>query len=140
MRTENQIKPSTIYLKDYTPAAYDVTHIELLFQLFEEKTIVTATTQYRKNPASSLQDLVLHGEGQKITAVLLDNKPFDGYTLNDGKLSIANAGEKFTLSITTEIDPAANTALEGLYKSQGNYCTQCEAEGFRRITFYQDVR
>jgi len=70
--------------------------------------------------------------------VLMDGQPFSDYTLADGQMKIANAGERFTLSITSEIDPAANTALEGLYKSQGNYCTQCEAEGFRRITFYQD--
>ncbi|HEY3301167.1 MAG TPA: aminopeptidase N [Methylophilaceae bacterium] len=138
MRTENHIKPSTIYLKDYTPAPYNVSNIELDFQLFEEKTIVTATAQYAKNPASNSFDLVLNGDAQSITTVLIDGKPFDGYTLDDDKMTITNAGEKFTLSITTEIDPAANTALEGLYKSQGNYCTQCEAEGFRRITFYQD--
>lgn len=138
MRTENHIKPSTIYLKDYTPAAYNVSAFDLVFQLFEEKTIVTATAQYVKNTASTSHELVLNGEAQTITAVLLDGKPFDGYTLSDGKMTIANLGEQFTLSITTEIDPAANTALEGLYKTQGNYCTQCEAEGFRRITFYQD--
>lgn len=138
MRTENAVKPQTIYLKDYTPAPYKVEHVDLVFQLFEEKTVVTSTVAYRKNPAATSNDLVLNGEGQAVTAVLLNGQPYHAYTLADGKMTIVDGGEEFTLTITSEIDPAANTALEGLYKSQGNYCTQCEAEGFRRITFYQD--
>ncbi len=138
MRTENAVKPQTIYLKDYTPAPYKVEHVDLVFQLFEEKTVVTSTVEYRKNPAATSNELVLNGEGQAVTAVLLNGQPYHAYTLADGKMTIVDGGEEFTLTITSEIDPAANTALEGLYKSQGNYCTQCEAEGFRRITFYQD--
>ena len=138
MRTENAVKPRTIYLKDYTPAPYIASHVDLAFQLFEDKTVVTSTVEYRKNPAGSSDTLVLNGEGQHIVSVLRDGQPFNDYTLDDGRMTVANAGARFTLTITAEIDPAANTALEGLYKSQGNYCTQCEAEGFRRITFYQD--
>ncbi|MFV1922575.1 MAG: aminopeptidase N [Methylotenera sp.] len=130
--------PKTIHLKDYAPATYKVAHASLDFALFEEKTVVKSEVRYIKNPNSDVKDLTLNGQDQTLISVELDGKPFDDYTLTDEQLIIKNAGEKFTLTITTEIDPAANTALEGLYKSQGNYCTQCEAEGFRRITYYQD--
>lgn len=138
MRTESSTTPQTIYLKDYIPAPFLADKISLRFQLFEEKTIAISTVDYCKNPASKSADLVLKGQDQTVTAVFLNDKAFDGYVVEDGKMTIANAPDSFTLEITSEIDPAANTALEGLYKSQGNYCTQCEAEGFRRITFFQD--
>lgn len=143
MKTETEIKPKTIYLKDYAPAPYKAEYVNLSFELFEDKTIVKSEVQYIKNPDgkitnNGLNDLVLNGEGQTIISVEMDGAAFDGYTLADNKMTIKDAGEKFTLTIVTEIDPASNTALEGLYKSQGNYCTQCEAEGFRRITFFQD--
>ena len=138
MGKNTDLTPKTIYLKEYTPAAYQVAHASLYFALFEEKTVVKSEVRYIKNPNSDGKDLTLNGQDQTLISVELDGKPFDGYTLTDEQLIIKNAGEKFTLTITTEIDPASNTALEGLYKSQGNYCTQCEAEGFRRITYYQD--
>ncbi len=138
MAKNTDLTPKTIYLKEYTPAAYQVAHTSLHFALFEEKTIVKSEVRYIKNKASDSKDLILNGQNQILISVELDGKPFDGYTLSDDELIIKDAGEKFTLTITSEIDPASNTALEGLYKSQGNYCTQCEAEGFRRITYYQD--
>ena len=138
MRTEENLKPNTIYLKDYIAPAYKTQHIALSFQLFEEKTIVKSEVQYLKNAESVSHTLVLNGQDQTLISVELGGVPFKDYTLADEKMTISNAGDAFTLTITTEIDPAANAALEGLYKSQGNYCTQCEAEGFRRITFFQD--
>lgn len=142
MRTDTSKTPQTIYLKDYSPAPFLAQKTELRFQLFEDKTIVTSTVAYEKNPAGHGQDLVLNGDHQTLIEVLLDGQVFSNYVVDDGKLTIANAANiangKFALTITTEIDPANNTALEGLYKSQGNYCTQCEAEGFRRITYFQD--
>jgi aminopeptidase N len=142
MRTEGSQTPQTIYLKDYTPAPFLAQNTSLLFQLFADKTIVTSTVDYAKNPASAGADLVLNGDHQTVTQVLLNGQAFTDYTIEDGKMTIANAtniaGGKFALTITSEIDPAGNTALEGLYQSQGNYFTQCEAEGFRRITFFQD--
>jgi aminopeptidase N len=138
MDTRTGVTPKTIYLKDYTPAPYKVEHVNLFVELFEDKTIVKSEVSYVKNPSSVSKDLILNGQDQVITSVKIDGKPFDGYTVAEDKLMINNAGEKFTLTITSEIDPASNTALEGLYKSQGTYCTQCEAEGFRRITFFQD--
>jgi aminopeptidase N len=138
MRTENAVAPKTIYLKDYTPAPYLAEQVNLSFNLLPGKTIVTSEVKYVKNSAGISNDLVLDGEDQTIISVSVNGQPFDGYTVADGQLTIANAPDAFTLSIVSEIDPAANTALEGLYQSQGSYCTQCEAEGFRRITYYQD--
>jgi aminopeptidase N len=138
MRTENAVAPKTIYLKDYTPAPYLAQQVNLSFNLLPGKTIVTSEVKYAKNPAGVSNDLVLDGEEQKILSVALDGQRFDSYSVADGQMTLVNPGHEFTLTITSEIDPAANTALEGLYQSQGNYCTQCEAEGFRRITYYQD--
>lgn len=138
MRIETNEAPKTIYLKDYTPAPFLVNHVDLTFDIRDDKTMVTATVAYQKNPASQSDDLVLNGQDQTLVSVLLDGETFGAYTVEDDKLTIANAPETFTLSTTSEIDPASNTALEGLYQSGDTYCTQCEAEGFRRITFFQD--
>ena len=138
MNPKTVTTPKTIYLKDYTPAPYKVSYVNLFFELFEEKTVVKSEVFYIKNPESISSDLILDGEGQHITYVEFDDQKFDSYIIDANKMTIKDAGEKFTLTITSEIDPASNTLLEGLYKSQGTYCTQCEAEGFRRITFFQD--
>jgi aminopeptidase N len=138
MRTENAIAPKTIYLKDYTPAPYQAAYVNLSFNLLPGKTIVTSEVKYAKNPAGVSNDLLLDGEEQNILSVALNGQRFESYTIEDGQMRIVNPGDEFILTIISEIDPAANTALEGLYQSQGNYCTQCEAEGFRRITYYQD--
>jgi aminopeptidase N len=138
MSLETNVTPKTIYLKDYTPAPYKVAHVNLSFELLEDKTIVQSEVQYIKNPASESTALVLNGQDQTILSVEIDNIPFHRYKVADNKMTITDAGDQFTLMIRSEIDPASNTALEGLYKSQGTYCTQCEAEGFRRITFFQD--
>lgn len=142
MRTETSQIPQTIYLKDYVPAPFLAQKIALKFELLAEKTVVTSTVDYAKNPASVGFDLVLNGDHQTVMSVLMNGQAFSDYGLEDGIMTIANAtniaGGKFALTIVSEIDPAGNTALEGLYQSQGNYFTQCEAEGFRRITFFQD--
>jgi aminopeptidase N len=137
-KVETNLAPKTIYLKDYLPAPYAVKDVNLKFELLAEKTIVTSSVVYVNNPANPSTDLVLNGQNQTVISVKKEGQPFDGYTIADDKMTIPNAGEQFTLTIVTEIDPASNTALEGLYQSQGTYCTQCEAEGFRRITYYQD--
>ncbi len=136
MRTDT---PKTIYLKDYEKPAYQAHHVDLTFKIFEDRTIVHATTTFKKNHDGAL---VLNGEHQVLKSVSLDGKLLDDgkdYTVDDNSLTIPTSGsDEFTLDIETEIDPAANTRLEGLYKSGGNWCTQCEAEGFRSITYYQD--
>lgn len=143
MGTAVDVTPKTIYLKDYTPAPYQVEHVNLTFQLLENETIVRSEVRYLKNPSVNDQGLnanklVLNGQDQTILSVELDGQPFANYQVADNLMTIVDAGEQFTLTITSRIHPASNTALEGLYQSQGTYCTQCEAEGFRRITFFQD--
>lgn len=138
MRVETTEAPTTKFLKDYEPAAFNVAHTHLNFALFDTKTVVTSTVEYRKNTRSALSALVLNGQDQKLISVALDGQPFSEYELDNDLFTISNPPEAFTLTIVSEIDPASNTALEGLYQSGGTYCTQCEAEGFRRITFYQD--
>jgi aminopeptidase N len=137
MQTGLKETPKTIYLKDYMPAPFKVAHVNLKFELLENKTIVTSAVHYVSNSAGE-NTLVLNGQDQKLLSVEIDGQPYDAYTIADNSMIIRNAGEQFVLTIKSEIDPASNTALEGLYQSQGTYCTQCEAEGFRRITYYQD--
>ncbi|MCB5190536.1 aminopeptidase N [Methylobacillus arboreus] len=138
MFPDTAVAPQTIYLKDYAPAPYQAARVDLAFELFEDRTIVRSEVLYIKNPAGISNRLVLNGQDQTVLLVELNGAPFDGYSLEDGRMIIDNAGDEFTLAITSEIHPEANTALEGLYKSQGTFCTQCEAEGFRRITYFQD--
>lgn len=138
MCSDTVVVPKTIYLKDYTAAPYQVTQVNLSFALFEDKTIVKSEVAYLKNPDGVSNDLILNGDDQTIVSVEMNNAPFTDWAVSEQTMTIKNAGEKFTLTIITELDPASNTALEGLYKSQGTYCTQCEAEGFRRITYFQD--
>ncbi len=133
MRTDT---PKTIFLKDYQPPLYTVKHIDLRFEIFDGRTVVHARTQFIKNHEGN-QPLFLNGEGPKVISVQIDGQDID-YTLSDTGLTFTPPAEAFTLDVTTEIVPEENTALEGLYCSRGTYCTQCEAEGFRRITFYPD--
>ncbi len=127
--------PQTIYLKDYKPAPYDVEHIDLNFDLNEGETIVTSAVQYKKAAGGAL---ILDGEDLELLSIEKDGSAFEDYKIENGKLTIEDPGDEFILTIKTKIHPETNTALEGLYKSGGNYCTQCEAEGFRRITWFQD--
>ena len=136
--------PRTVYLKDYTPPEYLVGSVELTFLLDEEDTRVTSRLRMQKNPASANVNapLILEGEQLQLESVKLDGqvlKP-DRYELTPESLTIAWAPkvEVFTLEIETRINPKANTALEGLYLSKDMLCTQCEAQGFRKITYFPD--
>jgi aminopeptidase N len=128
-----------IYRKDYTPPPYLVDSVDLRVELDPVATLISATLQMRangKNPGP----LILPGEQLELLSVHIDGRLLsgDGYSYNDGELRITTVPDTFELKITNRINPEANTALEGLYRSSGNYCTQCEAEGFRRITCYPD--
>jgi aminopeptidase N len=136
MRTE---EPRAIRLADYHAPDYRISEISLNFVLDPEATRVTATTKVSRQ-ASGTPALILNGEHVKLISVAIDGKkmsPSD-YAVADETLTIANVPAHFTLEVVTEIAPARNTALEGLYVSKGIYCTQCEAEGFRRITYFLD--
>ncbi len=127
--------PKTIYLKNYTPPAYHVRHVDMTFEIFEGRTRVTATTRFARNTGG---DLFLNGEELTFISAKLDGVPLIAKIDEKGMTVPAPSKEEFTLEIVTDIHPETNTALEGLYQSGGTYCTQCEAEGFRKITYYQD--
>ncbi|MGQ7242479.1 aminopeptidase N [Salinicola sp. V024] len=134
------------YLKDYLPPAYRVTHTELSFDLEPSATRVKARLHVERHPDREPGEngaglpLELAGEQIKLISVAIDGQTLDAdeFTVGDETLTIPTVPERFLLDTEVEIDPDANTALEGLYRSNGMFCTQCEPEGFRRITFYPD--
>ncbi|MBT2775091.1 aminopeptidase N [Halomonas sp. ISL-60] len=133
--------PQPVYLSDYQPPAYRVTHTELTFDLDPAATRVKARLLMERHPeADTNAPLVLNGEHLKLISLAIDEVTLEAsaYALDDEGLRIAQVPERFVLESEVEIAPQENTALEGLYQSNAMYCTQCEAEGFRRITFYPD--
>ncbi|MDR1995246.1 aminopeptidase N [Azonexus sp.] len=129
--------PPTIHLKDYTPPAYLIDTVDLDFAIGGDATVVTATLALRRNPAVAAQPLVLDGEELETLAVRLDGQPAD-YELTPTTLTLAETPEQFTLQTVVRIHPDRNTRLSGLYRSRDGYFTQCEAQGFRRITWFLD--
>ncbi|MDF1855651.1 aminopeptidase N [Pseudooceanicola sp.] len=127
----------TIHLSDYTPPAYLVDKVELTFVLSPEATRVKSRIQFRPNPATSDRDFFLHGEDLTLIAASIDGQPISPEVTPEG-LRCAVPDAPFDWQAEVEIAPARNTALEGLYMSNGMYCTQCEAQGFRKITYYPD--
>lgn len=134
MRTDT---PKSIYLKDYQPPAFLVDHLDLSFRIHDDRTEVVSRAQYRRNPEGR-GPLRLNGEHLKLMSLRIDDADYADYETDDVSLTLNPPSDAFLLEVTTEIDPASNTRLEGLYQSGGNWCTQCEAEGFRTITYYQD--
>ncbi len=134
--------PRSIQLKDYAVPAYLIDTVDLDVVLHASATRVRSRLKVRRNPASDLAGpLHLDGEGLTLEQIKIDGhvlSPAD-YTLTETALVLPRPPEKpFKLDIVTVIDPGANTALQGLYRSKGIYCTQCEAQGFRRITYFLD--
>jgi len=134
--------PETIYLNNYKTPAFLVEEVELIFDLYDSATRVSSTLQMSLNPDREgvLEPLILDGEQLDLLEVKLNGMTLapNQYRQNDVSLQINEVPERFTLEIQTQIDPLNNTALEGLYLTSGNFCTQCEAQGFRRITYYPD--
>ncbi|WP_273688065.1 aminopeptidase N [Ketogulonicigenium vulgare] len=130
-------QPQKIYLADYTPPAYLVRHVELTFRLAPKATRVIARIQFAPNPAAHSRDFFLHGEKLKLIRASIDGTPVQP-VLVDGGLTASVPDAPFVWESEVEIAPIENTALDGLYMSNGMYCTQCEPEGFRRITYYPD--
>jgi aminopeptidase N len=135
-------KPHAIHLKDYQPPAWRVERTRLHFELEEEQALVRAQLSISRNPAAGArQPLELLGDDTlELVQLSIDGRALSGgdYRRAAGKLLIPEVPERFTLECVTRLLPQENTALEGLYKSDGIFCTQCEAEGFRRITFFPD--
>ncbi|MDH0732104.1 aminopeptidase N [Pseudomonas sichuanensis] len=139
MRTE---QPQVIYLKDYQAPEYLIDETHLTFELFEDHTLVHAQLVMRRNPerGAGLPPLVLDGQQLELLRASLDDQELQAgdYQLDDSSLTLQPKTECFTLDTSVKIHPESNTALEGLYKSGKMFCTQCEAEGFRKITYYLD--
>jgi len=129
--------PQTIYLADYTPPPFLVENVHLTFRLSPEKTRVVSKVEFRPNPASDSREFFLHGENLRLIWARINGGEITPDLSPEGLRADA-PDAPFTFEAEVEIDPAANTALEGLYLSGGMFCTQCEAEGFRKITYYPD--
>jgi len=131
-----------IRLEDYAPSAYRIDRVELDVKLAPANSVVKARLQIRPAPETAPgTPLVLDGDELELTGLDLDGLPLtqDGFTATPSRLEITSPPTApFTLTVTTRIDPESNAALMGLYRSSGTYCTQCEAEGFRRITYFLD--
>ena len=129
--------PPTIFLKDYTPPAFFVDRVDLDFVIETGATTVSATLALRRNPARPPRPLVLDGEELETLSVAVDGEKVP-FSVTANTLTIAGVPDAFTLHTVVRIDPGANTGLSGLYRSRDGYFTQCEAQGFRRITWFPD--
>ncbi|EIT7140658.1 aminopeptidase N [Vibrio parahaemolyticus] len=128
--------PQAKYRKDYQAPSHTITDIDLTFDLYDNDTIVTALSKVvQKGESTTLE---LDGEGVELRSVKVNGEDWAHHEVKEASLVLSDLPAEFELEIITKIDPEANTALEGLYKSGGAFCTQCEAEGFRRITYYLD--
>lgn len=130
-------QPQAKYRHDYRAPDYTITDIDLTFDLDATKTLVTAISKITRQGAAGAP-LRLDGEDLTLVSIDVNGAAWEHYSLEDGALIIESLPEAFTLTIVNEISPATNTALEGLYLSGDALCTQCEAEGFRHITWYLD--
>ncbi len=140
MRTETG---NTFRLEDYRPTPYAIPETKLDFTLEPEKTIVRAMlTIERRAETPEGTPLVLDGDELKLLSISIDGKVLadNSYSATPDQLTVSDLpqDQRFTLEIVTEVNPTTNRQLSGLYRSSGVYCTQCEAEGFRRITYYYD--
>lgn len=137
MTIEKTAKPKTHYLSDYKPSDFAIRKVVLDFALFDNHTLVTAKLDFVKTN-KRVKNLQLVGEGLELLALSLDGQAYDNYELSAEGLIVKKVPSNFTLSTQVKIHPEKNTLLEGLYRSNQIFCTQCEAEGFRRITYFLD--
>jgi aminopeptidase N len=129
--------PQTIHLADYTPFGFVIDSVALQFDLDPHKTRVTSRIAFRPNPDATDKTFFLYGEQLTLIGAKIDGQPITPEVTAQG-LTCPVPDAPFVWEAEVEIDPTGNTALEGLYMSNGMYCTQCEAEGFRKITYYPD--
>ncbi len=129
--------PTVNYLADYQSPFYSIESVFLEFDLQPQQTVVTNTMKLRAEQPG--QPLVLAGEELELIKVLLNGEEVtEACRVDDETLTLETELQTFELTVVTQISPQTNTSLEGLYRSSGNYCTQCEAEGFRKITYFLD--
>lgn len=139
--TPDSARPSAIYLCNYQPPAFLIETVDLHFELDEEDVRVQSRLRVARATGTTTESaLTLHGEQLVLESIELNGQLLSAsdYQLEADSLSIKAVPDHFELIITTRIKPQDNTELSGLYKSSGNFCTQCEAEGFRRITYFLD--
>lgn len=122
---------------DYLVPDFLIHHVDMVFHLDVEQTRVVTTCRFTRN-GQHQRPLVLDGESLKLISVLLNDKTINDYAVTDEHLTLNISENEFTLCIETHVNPQENKTLEGLYFSAGAYCTQCEAEGFRKITYFLD--
>ncbi|MFQ3222191.1 MAG: aminopeptidase N [Porticoccaceae bacterium] len=135
--------PQTVYLNEYQVSAFLIEKTELVFDLGDDYSLVTATLTITRNPQSCDKDsaLMLHGSpGLDLQSVSMDGQlvSADDYSRDSDSLTIYSVPELCTVTTVVRIQPQLNTTMMGLYRSRTMYCTQCEAEGFRDITYYLD--
>ncbi len=128
--------PQAKYRKDYQSPSHTITDIDLTFELNETQTVVTAKSKLTQLKETT--SLKLDGEALTLKQVCVDGENWSNYELLEDGLLVHSLPKQCDLTIVTEINPQGNSALEGLYLSDGAFCTQCEAEGFRRITYFLD--
>jgi len=138
----NDSNPQAIFLQDYAPPAFLLDTVKLHVSLDDSDTIVRSVLAVRRNPYSRSDSgpLVLNGERMGLSMVMLNLRVLGGadFAVDDQSLTIPDVPDAFQLEIVTHINPQNNTTLEGLYKSGDMFCTQCEAQGFRHITYFLD--
>lgn len=128
---------TTVYLKNYQAPVFNVETVDLNFDLYDEHVIVHSTLKLNRQEPGALQ---LLGEDLELISIQMNGRPLDtnSYTIQDDILFIESCPDQVTLQIVTRLQPQNNTQLSGLYRSNHLFCTQCEAEGFRRITYFLD--
>jgi aminopeptidase N len=133
-------QPETIYLKDYQRPAYKTVETSLIFDIHDGHTVVENRMRLERHDAQGEGTLQLNGEQLELVSVAVDGVVLAGneYQMTSESLTLQDLPQACEIAIVTRIQPEQNTALEGLYKSGTMYCTQCEAQGFRKITYYQD--
>jgi aminopeptidase N len=132
-------QPKTIFLKDYKPSDFLIETIHLTVDIFDDKSVVSSEMKVkkRKELAGQKVNLELNGEGMELLSLKMNGEPLPNvkFQVSSDKLVILNVEkDEFVLEIQNKIDPKNNSALEGFYQSGPQLCTQCEPEGFRRIT------
>ena len=137
MTQQMQTEPQAKYRKDYRAPDYTITDVALDFDLSADDTVVTAVSHLVRQ-SEHAQPLVLNGEGLTLVSVAVNGQPVTDYQQDSHSLTINGLPAECELTIITRFSPAKNTALSGLYQSGEALCTQCEAEGFRRITYFLD--
>ena len=131
--------PPEIRREDYTPFAWLVPTTRMEFALGLDKTRVTTTLEVKRNPdADPSPTIRLNGDALELVSITCDGGKCAGHMMDGDDLVVTLEGDSHSIEIVTEIDPGANSQLMGLYASSGMLCTQCESEGFRRITFFPD--